>query len=108
MVQRTVAWILGRCGDVVTLVDGEDRHTIRAVVQPLAQNSDEKRLPTAMGQMDEGRYLYLGLPQYPVEARRHSVIWHGRLYGVQNAHPIYVGEDISHWWAVLVEKEGMA
>lgn len=107
MVQRTVAWILGRCGDVVTLVDGEDCRSVRAVVQPITQNSDEKRLPTAVGQMDEGRYLYLGLPQHPIAARRQTVIWRGRTFWVQSAHPIYVGDEISHWWAILVGKGEM-
>ncbi len=104
MVGRTVAWILERCGDEVTLVEGENRRSVRAVVQPITQNSDEKRLPTAIGQMDEGRYLYLGLPEFPIAARRHQVIWRGRVFDVMNAHSIHVGSEISHWWAVLVEK----
>lgn len=108
MVTRTVAWILGRCGDAVSLVDGAVVQSTRAVVQPIQQTTTEMRLPTAVGQMDEGRYLYLGPPQFPLEARRHTVVWKGATYAVQSAHPIYVGGDISHWWAVLVgKKEGI-
>lgn len=104
MIGRTVAWILERCGDEMILVDGDFRRAIRGIIQPITQNSDEKRLPTAVGQMDEGRYLYLGLPEVSIAARRHQIVWRGRVFDVMNAHPIYIGDDISHWWAVLVEK----
>ncbi len=107
-VGRTVGWILDRCGDEIILIEGEHRCEIRGVIQPITQNSDEKRLPTAIGQMDEGRYLYLGLPQYPIAARQSEIVWRGQTFGVQNAHPIYIGDEISHWWGILVRlgKEG--
>ncbi len=88
MIQRTVGWVIGRCGDEITLVDGDDSQTVVAVVQPVQSKTVEQRLPTALGQMDEGRYLYLGLPDRPVVSRRHRVIWRGRPFGVENAHPI--------------------
>lgn len=105
MIGRTVAWVIGRCGDEISLVDGEETLSIRGVVQPVQSKTVEQRLPTALGQMDEGRYLYLGLPDYPIDSRRHRIIWRGRPFGVENAHPIYVGDEISHWWGVLVAED---
>lgn len=108
MIQRTVAWILERCGENVTLVDGGDSQSGCAVIQPVTQKTSEQRAPSPLGLVEGAKYLYLGLPQYPVVPRRHLVIWRGHTYEVERGHPIYVGEDISHWWAVLVERDEVA
>ncbi len=95
MIQRTVAWVLERCGDHVTLMDGEDSQTVCAVIQPVTQKTSPQRNPSPLGLVDGERYLYLGLPQYPVVNRHHRVIWKGKTFEVENAHPIYVGGEIS-------------
>lgn len=105
MVQRTVAWILERCGDDIVLMDGEESQTIRSVIQPIAQRTGTEKAPSPLGLRDEGRYLYLGPPQYPVESRHHEIVWRGRHFTVESGHPIYVGSEISHWWAVLIPKD---
>ncbi len=90
------------------MLEGENCRLVRAVIQPMTQRSDEGKLPTAVGRMDEGRYLYLGPPEEKISARGTVILWRERRFDVMSAHPIYVEGEISHWWGVLTEKEGIA
>ncbi len=47
----------------------------------------------------EDRYLMLGEPDVPAAPGDRVVGGSG--YEVRTAHPIYLGERLSHWWAVL-------
>ena len=42
----------------------------------------------------------LGEPDVPA-APGDRVVWRESGYEVRTAHPIYLGERLSHWWAVL-------
>ena len=44
--------------------------------------------------------LMLGEPDVPA-APGDRVVWRESGYEVRTAHPIYLGERLSHWWAVL-------
>ncbi len=103
MVSQTVAWVLTRCGTSVTLRqrNGTEEKTT-AVIQPMRQKTEEQHAPTPIGGMDEVRYLYLGMPDSALYARNTQVVWQSRVFDVQSAHPIYVGSEVSHWWATLI------
>ena len=88
--------------DVEVLRGGEVLPT-RAFFQSITRQreQEQQRRPTPLGLRREDRYLYLGLPQVEVKAGESRVRWQGQEYEVQSAHPIYVGNKPSHWWAVL-------
>mgnify|MGYP005793064949 CR=1 FL=1 len=48
------------------------------------------------------RLLYLGTAQPPEGGWAEYL---GRAYDVQTARPIYVGERLSHWWAMLEPRD---
>ena len=58
------------------------------------------KLAGSLGLRREDRYLMLGEPDVPA-APGDRVVWRESGYEVRTAHPIYLGERLSHWWAVL-------
>ena len=105
-IARTVSSIIARWGEDVVITNHLDHteKTARGMVQPVTQQGIEQKVPSPLGIQEEGRYLYLGLPQYPLEARVHDVTWQGHRYDVEVTYPIYVGKVLSHWWAVIVPR----
>ena len=75
----TISVLLDRYGQCVTLYRGgvEPGREVRAFLQPLREAGREQARPSPLG------------------LRRESG------YEVRTAHPIYLGERLSHWWAVL-------
>ena len=94
--------ILAQYGQNVTVFprNGEEGAQTRAFVQPLAERREDQRVPSPLGLRREDRYLMLGEPDVPA-APGDRVVWRESGYEVRTAHPIYLGERLSHWWAVL-------
>ena len=88
---ETISALLDRYGQCVTLYRGgvEAGREVRAFLQPLREALRR-----------EDRYLMLGEPDVPA-APGDRVVWRESGYEVRTAHPIYLGERLSHWWAVL-------
>lgn len=96
-----VQTILRRCGQAVTLrrTDGAEETAV-AILQPILRQDDRQNLPQPQGLEREDRFLYLGPPDKPLEAGE-WVRCREQDYAVCQAQPIYIGREISHWWAVL-------
>lgn len=77
---------------------------VRAFLQPVTQRREDWRqeVPTPLGVRDQARFLYLGPPEVPLEGLGDGFLeWRGRRFQVRVCQPVYVGETLSHWWAVL-------
>lgn len=98
----TISVLLDRYGQCVTLYRGgvEPGREVRAFFQPLREAGREQARPSPLGLRREDRYLMLGEPDVPA-APGDRVVWRESGYEVRTAHPIYLGERLSHWWAVL-------
>ena len=99
---ETISALLDRYGQCVTLYRGgvEAGREVRAFLQPLREAGREQARPSPLGLRREDRYLMLGEPDVPA-APGDRVVWRESGYEVRTAHPIYLGERLSHWWAVL-------
>lgn len=94
--------ILERYGQTVTLCRGEERTQCRAFLQPVRQTGTDawQHLPTPLGQVRRDRWIYLGDPEVSLEGEA-WLLWQGRRFDIRVAHHVCVGEQWSHWWALL-------
>ncbi|HIR84446.1 MAG TPA: hypothetical protein IAA56_03810 [Candidatus Galloscillospira excrementavium] len=102
----TLEGLLERYGQAVTLHPAGEGAAVevRAFVQPVRERGEGWRdtLPTPLGLRRRERLLYLGTAQPPEGGWAEYL---GRAYDVQTARPIYVGERLSHWWAMLEPRD---
>lgn len=106
------AWraLLDRYGRQVAVTrreDGQTRQTA-AFLQPLLEERTGQLAPSPLGLRREDRFLYLGPPDVRLTPGD-RVDWGGQAFWVQSAHPVYIGGQPSHQWAVLRprDKEGL-
>ena len=95
--------MLRRYGQSVTVTDCDGGQTdTRAFVQPILERgeTDLQVHPTPLGTRRGDRYLYLGAAEVPLRAGD-RVEGLGLTFWVQTAQPIRVGDELSHWWAIL-------
>lgn len=81
----------------------------RAFVQPVQERGEGRvdRLPTPLGLVRKERLTYLGAAAVgPEDMRGGYVEYRGRRYDARGAQPVYVGEKLSHWWAMLIPRDG--
>lgn len=102
--------MVARYGQTVTLHrDGDPAGLpVRAFLQPITQRREDWRqdLPTPLGVRSQERFLYLGPPEVSLEGLGDGFLeWHGRRFQVRVCQPVYLGERLSHWWAVLECRE---
>lgn len=97
--------ILAAYGQTVTVFHAqEDARTVRAFLQG---NRDagkaEPFAVTPLGTVDDRTWIYLG--SAPVDPGD-TVAFKGESFTVHNAQAVWVGDEISHWWAALtLQKE---
>ncbi len=103
MMDAAVAGVMRRYGQAVEVGPAGEMASARAFLQPVIHHrkDDQQYLPTPLGRRPEEQYLYLGEPGRALEAGRDRVRWNGREFLITRAHPIYVGQSLSHWWALL-------
>lgn len=96
--------LMDRYGQQVELRRAGEAVPARAFLQPVTRNRKGERqyLPTPLGAKREDRFLYLGEPGAEVKAGRDRVIWRDAPFEVETAQPIYVGQTLFYWWAILV------
>lgn len=106
--EQSVNSLMRRYGQRVEVLRAGESTPARAFLQPITDKGEQQYLPTPLGLRREDRFLYLGQAQVELKAGDSRVRWRGGIYQVQSAHPIYVGRELSHWWAVLIpaDKEG--
>lgn len=104
----TMEALFQRYGSVLTVESSEGNVETRAFLQPILGKSknQEQWIPTPLGRQWEDRFLYLGPAEVPLQAGgRGHIQWGERRFEIVTAHPIYIGREISHWWAVLAPTE---
>lgn len=100
--EQTVNSLMRRYGQSVEVLRAGEITPARAFLQPMASREERQAMPTPLGVRREDQFLYLGQAQVELKAGESRVRWQGGVYQVRSAHPIYVGRELSHWWAVLV------
>lgn len=97
--------VLARYGQTVELhcEGAEAGIVLKAFVQAISDRSEEQFLPTPLGRDRRDKFLYLGDPDGALDClgERGYVLWRGGRYRARAAHPVYVGDAVNHWWAVL-------
>lgn len=99
MMNREWSHLLHRYGQPVVIHQGETQFPSRAFLQPIREKNQPQPVPSPLGLRPDDRLLYLGTPQHPLSGC--WVEWNGVGYAVQSTHPIPVGQQISHIWAIL-------
>ena len=85
--------------------EGGEGIPARAFLQPLREKR-EAALPSPLGIGRRDRFLYLGDPEvFPGEPGQGIVRWNGRCFDLMNVQAVYVGNTLSHWWAVLSPRD---
>ena len=104
MMTGVLTGLLARYGQAVAVERRDTGETAagRAFLQPILDRREDwkQRRPTPLGLARKDRFLYLGEPGLPL-SMGNKVTSLGVDYEVQAAQPIRVGENLSHWWAVL-------
>ena len=96
--------VLAKYGQEVTVYrSGQaDGAVCRAFLQPILERQGRQDVPTVLGTVCRDRWLYLGDPLIPVDDLDDGYVrWKGENFDVVRVQPIYVGDVLSHWWAVL-------
>ena len=95
--------ILSRYGQSVTLCQGEQSVQLKALVQPVLEESRPQTEPTPLGLGRQERFLYLGPAEHPLHLSP-LVEWQGERLRVQRAH-LAGGAVCPYWWAVLCPRD---
>jgi hypothetical protein len=101
MTERLTA-LLERYGQEVLLSRDGTATAVRAFFQPVTDRG--KAVPyaaTSLGAVDDRQWRCLTRAEL---REGDAVTWRGTVYQVQNAAPVYVGEELSHWWGMLTRQ----
>lgn len=101
MMDAAWAALLAKYGQRVVLHQEDSTVDARAFLQPIREKGQAQSLPSPLGWQREDRFLYLGDPNHPLSDHGDWVEFEGAGYAVVSAHPVHVGNSVSHIWAVL-------
>lgn len=105
----TFETLLAKYGQSVTLCRREgEMETIRAFLQPVTERRETWRQtePSPMGTVRKDRFLCLAGTDTPLEKLEDGYLeWRDLRLKVSAAQPIYIGDTISHWWAILTVED---
>lgn len=101
MMDSAWAALLAKYGQRVVLHQEDSTVDARAFLQPIREKGQAQSLPSPLGWQREDRFLYLGDPNHPLSDHGDWVEFEGAGYAVVSAHPVHVGNSVSHIWAVL-------
>ena len=107
---RALETILARYGRPVELRQkaAEPGIVTAAFLQAMAGGEERERVPTRLGTLREETFLYLGDPNCPLEElEAGGILCDGILYEVLHARLVWMGNQPSHWRAILKVKEGL-
>lgn len=74
--------------------------TVKAFFQPVLEEKKAQYLPTPVGRQRQDRFLYLGPADIPLTDIEYME-WKGCRYQMEQRQPVYLGENCSHWRAIL-------
>lgn len=105
MLEREFARILNRYGQIVRVYNKKEAKsvTLRAFVQPMRERGTEQTVPSPLGQVKQDRFVYLGPAETALDENCRVELG-SEQFRVHAAHPIRVGDRVSHWWAVLTRR----
>ena len=101
------AGILARYGQDATVYTREapEGIALRAFFQPVSDRSTAQSVPGPMGRVMQDRFVYLGPPETVLDCDGVCrVEVRGEVYRPQSVQGVYVGGQLSHWWAVLTRR----
>ena len=101
MMDAAWAALLTKYGQRVVLHQGDSTVDTHAFLQPIREKGQAQSLPSPLGWQREDRFLYLGDPNHPLSDHGDWVEFEGAGYAVVSAHPVHVGNSVSHILAVL-------
>lgn len=107
MMAAEFAGILARYGQDVTVYSAKipEGERIRAFFQPVLDRGTVQAVPSPLGEVRQDRFLYLGPPETALDCGGQcGVEVRGELYRPWAVQPVYVGGELSHWWAVLTHR----
>lgn len=106
MMTDRVRQVLDRYGQELTLYREGTETVIRAFLQPVTERGETAPdTATALGWMDRRQWRYLG--QTALETGD-VLAWRDVTFRVRSCRPYYIGEALSHYWAVLEKKREAA
>ena len=96
------AWVCGilrRYGQAAVLETPEGETAVQAFLQP-AREPRGRALgaATEIGWVDQRLWIYLGREKI---GPGDTVRWKDLAFQVRSSRPCYIGQTLSHWWAVL-------
>lgn len=105
MTQGAFSRILARYGQDVTVYtrDAAEGIRTRAFFQPQRDKGTQQSVPSPLGWVKQGRFVYLG----PAEIRLDDtckVKVGEEVFQVRSVQPVYVGDLLTHWWAVFTRR----
>lgn len=110
---RTTAFerMLERYGQTATVhFDGGEPLGVvtRAFVQPLLNRKESwfQKQYTRLGTSEDAAFLYLGSADVPLDQLGQGYIESmGKRFDVRAAEAVFLGTEVSHWWALLAPRE---
>ena len=105
MTQGAFSRILARYGQDVTVYTQAQPQgiVVRAFFQPMRDKGTQQTVPSPLGLVMQDRFLCLGPPEARLDdACRVNV--RGDLFRAQAVQPVYVGDQLTHWWAVFTRR----
>lgn len=105
MTKGAFSRILARYGQDVTIYTQDAPRGIRtrAFFQPQRDKGTEQSVPTPLGWVKQDRFLYLGPADIPLDDACKVKVGE-EVYQARSVQPIYVGERLTHWWAVFTRR----
>lgn len=101
--------LLAKYGQSVTLCRREgETENIRVFLQPVTERRETWRQaePSPMGTVRKDRFLCLAGADTPLEHLEDGYLeWRNLRLKVSAAQPIYIGDTVSHWWAILTVED---
>lgn len=90
---------LARFGQAATVESPAGAADTRAFIQPLRERRETAvGAVSGIGWSDERLWLYLGTA---AAKEGDTVLWQGQRFYVRSGRPVYLGEQVSHWRALL-------
>ena len=98
--------VLARYGQKVTIYTQAAPEGIatRAFFQAIRERGTEQTVPSPLGWINQDRFLYLG-PAHIALENACRLQARDEVYRAVSVHPIYIGDTLSHWWAVFTRRE---
>lgn len=105
--RRMLGRILAQYGSEMTLYGTEGERRVRAFLQPVtAKGLDAaRRTIQELGEIPEGRYVYIGPADAPLREDEH-VEYRDERYRVCRAQTLVVADEALYVWALMMKEGG--